>query len=41
MAIAMIAMGPILILIVIVKSIYEIFMYGFKDFVGKGKETEE
>lgn len=41
MVIAMIAMGPILIFIAIIKSIYEIFMYGFKAFVEKGKDTEE
>ncbi len=41
MAMAMIAIGPIVIVVAIIKSIYEIFMYGFKNFVEKGKETEE
>ncbi len=38
---AVIIMSPVFMLIALLKSAYEIFMYGFKNFVEKGKDTEE
>jgi len=36
---AVIIMSPIFMLLALLKSVYEIFMYGFKNFIEKGKDT--
>lgn len=39
MVLAVIIMSPIFMSLALVKSVYEIFMYGFKNFIEKGKDT--
>lgn len=41
MAFAMIAMGPIIMVIVLIKSVYEILRDGLVAFAEKGKDKEE
>ena len=39
--IGMVALSPIFIIIAGIKSIYEILIYGAKDFINKGKDTKD